>query len=1323
MRSNAILYFLLLFFISVVAQSQPSWVNFSSDEPSKPNISLLSSSNQTIRYRVRISGIYSESITLHGEVYQRLSIPGGQKWGASGYPEIPSIGRLLAIPQCSGISISVEITDSLVLDGYNPYPSPKIVEDTIGGESRLVEQFVKNDSIYSLDQYFPGVQYESADGGSLRSQKVLRMSAFPIRYNPANKKLVVYTDFEVNIQFQNPVTEVNVNTGLFSRLTRSTLLNYTDQSVPPTPIYPNPLPGTVTWKTMSSITEASNIVADYLIITDDQFFNPVHSPALLALANHRASYDGFNVVIVSVQNILGLPFSYDPPPIGGGDWVSERKIRTFIKQVYDGQHAVHTYDGRVAFVCLVGHASLDNDDTGMPTSYDPDPTCQPGSPGVFWSANDYYFSCVTKDVNTNWDLLGDLFIGRLSARNESDLNNIVTKIKHNEKEYSFESWKSVNTLAYGGPFWGADPVQSNQYFNVDLFNWLNSITVPEFSTTKINSSVNIPWNQYYVNHLNTTGTNIVFHLGHGETDSWCQGNNCYDENLGALTIGYKMTNLANTGKYPFVISQSCHTGAFSGVGPDCIGTKTVSYASNAGYVGYLGSWREAGMSFTQPIEFPKTLQEHILGAIFIDLSTMIGEAVLEARIGVSSPTNAGYNPMHFQHNLFADPAYNILSTGYEITHNTVLPPPPPLPQITTISTKVYVRQGVTLSLSANAILEFSENGQLIVENGAILELGNNVTIKGQVAFNKIIIEGTLCGIGGNINNPVPITNLHLVSLNNITWSGIEFNNPQLIVKLNGCSLSKCYFSGQLTRLEASASTTFTNSLIGLNQSGLQVDGCTFTNSNILLTNNNESGMFAQILNSTFQNSPADAMIRIEHYPAFSIQNCTINYDHGTGIDLYYSGCGNGQYSVKSNIIQKSGSSQDLSWGIKVYHSFADIENNLVTNNRFGIVTLNQSTVRLIGNAGASTANQTQRIINNYQNQVRASDNSFPFYFHNNIIQNTPSGSTYLVYYDNSAVIDPPSTDNSTFFNVKCNCFDNFNPVPQLYPSGWYQWSIWCPPSACQFTAQASDDLETAIANIDSAHYELAETQLKAIIATYPRTTYSMEAAKKLIPLKKLSDQNFAALSVYYDTTAALHADSLSDQLVYRLKNICTVESENYPAAIDWYESDIMNPASLNDSVYSLIDLSDTYLRMQADSNLKSSMNKYTGQLSQYKPKNQMDHASRSNEWIKLLFNDKPFGDGQKPTESAQNGFSLGQNNPNPFNATTQLVYTLPVEGKISILIVNVTGQQVLKVDCANQAVGQHSIMVDLSDNPDGIYFISLLADGKTVSKIKAIKTH
>jgi len=1308
---------------SIIGQSQKQWVTFTNSRPTKPIVQVLTSSNTSIRYEVEIPGMYLDTILINGQTYQRLSLPGGQKWGNPGYPEIPAIGKMVAIPENSTYTISYSLTDSLVLNGYSICPAPYIVEDTSGGDAYLKEEFIKNDSIYSTNQFFPVNTFDTRDGGYLRNQKILNMSAFPFKYNPVTGQLVVYTRFEVAVQIGNPQNaDINVNNGLFSRLSQSTLLNFenTDQIQPPAPL-PSPKPGTVTWMTLTDPSQANNIVADYLFITDDQFFNPQHSISLQRLANHRASFNGFDVVIVSVQNILGLNFAYDPPI--NSKWISERKIRTFIKQVYDGQHAAHTYDGRLAFICLVGDASIDGTDSGVPTSWDPDPTCTPGSPTLFWAANDYYYSCVTKDSNNKWDLLGDIFIGRLSVDNESDLSHVVSKTMHNENEYCFEDWKKINTLAYGGSFTGADPIKSHKYFCEDLPDWLNSIYNPAYSTTLIDATTGQGlWNENYVNFLNNTGANIVFHLGHGQTDAWCQGGNCYQTSLGALTINYKKDNLANNGKYPFVISQSCFTGAFSGANnSDCMAESIIQYSATAGYVGYLGSWKAAGMDYTAPGEFPNSLQEKIMGAIYIDLSTILGEAVLEARIGVCDPNFvSSYNPFQFQHNLFGDPAYNLMAPGYEITQNKTLPSPLPSPQITEISSPIYVRSGVTLTLSTNAALEFSGKGQLIIDEGATLEIGDNVTIKGQNSTNRILINGTLCGLGGNSTNPIAINGLTLESLDGTTWAGLEFSNPNLTLKMNGCSISNCGISGELAGFETRASGTFTNSSLHFSPSGLIVDGCSFNTTDILVTNYEELMVSAQILNSSFQNSPTDAVLTLEYYPNFTIQNCTITYDHGKGIYLSYCGNGSSQYTIENNAIQKTGSSQDQSWGIMVYQSFADIENNVITNNRYGVSTLNQSQVRLIGNPNATSNSGTQRIFYNYQNQVRSADNSFPFYFHYNILKNTPSGSTYLVYYD-PAVPEPEPIDNT--FDVRCNCFDNSTPTPQLYPSGWYQWTIWCPPSLCQIGSSAADEFAAASLSMETGDYTVAETQFKSVISNNPGSSYAKESAKKLISLKKLSDKDFTGLKMYFDTTTALHADSVTDHLVYRLKNKCDLEQENFTQAITWFENDIMNPASLNDSVYSLVDLSNTYMVMQGDSNLKSSLNNYTGSLSQYKPKNAEEYVLRKADWIKLLFNDKEINENENAPDPLNNGYILQQNTPNPFSTTTQLSYSLPQKSDVAYVVTNMLGRQVVKEYLSTQEPGQYTITIDLTGNPDGIYVIVLVANGKEVSKIKAVKIH
>jgi len=570
---------------------------------------------------------------------------------------------------------------------------------------------------------------------------------------------------------------------------------------------------------------------------------------------------------------------------------------------------------------------------------------------VTWSANDYYYTCVTKESG-NWDKVGDMFIGRLCTDDEMDLANIVTKIKHNENEYSFDDWRTINTLAYGGDLDG-NPVIEHKYFCEDLLGWLDEICNPIYTNTLIDiTTMPFPqdWKTAYLSHLNSPGSNIVFHYGHGTNVLWKPD----------LSLDYKMINMSNNGKYPFVISQSCNTGGFTNISstPDCMAERMVLYDDDNGYVAYLGSWPATGGDPT-PIEFPSSLQERILSAIYQNLSHVLGEAILEARIGVFEASPNGYGATHFQYNLFGDPAINLMALGYELTHNVELE------GINIISTPVHVKNNANLTMKANSELHLENFGQLIIEEGSTLFLANNVKILGKHANNKIRIEGILTGVTGSATNPEPIFVPEISSLPGTSWPGIEFANPELVVKIEGGSISNCQLTGQLDNLELTNSLTFQNSAIVIDQASLYIDQCNFGHSHISLTNTLENEVTAQIQNCQFLFNYTDAMIRLEHYPTFVIENCTIKYASGTGIDLYYSGEENSQYLITQNLIERLGGGQVTSWGVKIYSSFADIINNKIINNRYGVSCLNNSQVKIMGNPGAGSPDLTQNITNNF----------------------------------------------------------------------------------------------------------------------------------------------------------------------------------------------------------------------------------------------------------------------------------------------------------------------------------------------------------------------
>ncbi len=74
-------------------------------------------------------------------------------------------------------------------------------------------------------------------------------------------------------------------------------------------------------------------------------------------------------------------------------------------------------------------------------------------------------------------------------------------------------------------------------------------------------------------------------------------------------------------------------------------------------------------------------------------------------------------------------------------------------------------------------------------------------------------------------------------------------------------------------------------------------------------------------------------------------------------------------------------------------------------------------------------------------------------------------------------------------------------------------------------------------------------------------------------------------------------------------------------------------------------------------------------------------------------------------------FALRQNFPNPFNPATAIEYDLPIESTVKVVLFNALGQSVSVLAEGPRPAGRHSIQLDASTLPSGVYFYSLEAVG------------
>lgn len=262
--------------------------------------------------------------------------------------------------------------------------------------------------------------------------------------------------------------------------------------------------------------------ADEIIIAYDGFYTDT-----LPLVAHRQG-QGLRVQLVRITDV------YDE---FSGGIVTPQAIRDFLTYAYQSwAPQAPTY------ALLVGDASLDWLDrfgTGIPNFL---PAYIFDAWEVGETAQDNWFACVDGD-----DALPDLFIGRLSAQTNADVQAMVSKTIAYETNPPTAGW-ATRTL------WVADD-------DVDEFEDISDFWIGQFPSAYQPQRVYVgdypPGNPQadIVSAIND-GRFLVCYNGHGNQDRWGSWSG------GQIFNTATVSQLTNADRLPFVVTATCLNGFF-----------------------------------------------------------------------------------------------------------------------------------------------------------------------------------------------------------------------------------------------------------------------------------------------------------------------------------------------------------------------------------------------------------------------------------------------------------------------------------------------------------------------------------------------------------------------------------------------------------------------------------------------------------------------------------------------------------------------------------------------------------------------------------------
>jgi hypothetical protein len=662
-------------------------------------VTTQKSSDVEINYSINSFQFLKENV--NGEMLDIINLPGNFLQNDEGAPNLPGMGRYIAIPQGANAKLHIMASRTEVFENVDMAPAPRIPWDTEDGPL----DFAKDQKIFMENALYPDAPVKLSTVTQIRGVDVVMLGITPFQYNPITKQLIVYRDIQVKVTFEGgngQFGDERLRSRWWDPLFSDMLLNYES------------LPKMNYNKSYQGPTD--DLGCEYLIVTPT-------GPEFIQWADSIKKFRTQQGILTDIKTLEDI----------GGNNVNT--LENYFNNAYN------TWDIVPSAVLLL--ADYGTSQTNSITSPIWDNYC----------VSDNIFA----DVNNND--MPDIIFARMTANNAAQLEVMITKFLDYERTpptspdfydhpitalgFQTERWFQICSEAVAG-FWenelGKNTVRVNKTYigspNTDPWSTATntSTVVNYFGPSGLGyipatpGQVNCTWNgsgNDVVNAINS-GAFILQHRDHGYEGGW-----------GEPDFGNSNINSLTNTDLTFIWSINCLTGKYN-YGSECFAEKFHRYTyggQNAGALGLIAA-SEVSYSFVNDTyvwgaydnQWPEFMPDYGTTPESRDVMPAFGNAAGKYFLQQSSwPYNT--NNKEVTYNLFHHHGDAFLRLYSEI------------PQDLTVSHNPILYAGVTffdVTADADALIALTVNDEII---GTAFGTGAPVSIEipGQVPPDQVLV--------------------------------------------------------------------------------------------------------------------------------------------------------------------------------------------------------------------------------------------------------------------------------------------------------------------------------------------------------------------------------------------------------------------------------------------------------------------------------------------------------------------------------------------------------------------------------------------------------